>query len=86
MVFLFVLPETSPAVATYLTVSEPRVSAVMQKKRKIKRTVGAVRPAGPKVKDLAKKLSELQQLREQVRRAEAARGLTDGRSGRRSFD
>jgi hypothetical protein len=59
---------------------------VKQKKLKIERTVGTVKPAGSKVKDLAKKLSELQRLREQVRRAEAALGLTDGRSGRRSFD
>jgi hypothetical protein len=59
----------------------------MQKKLKIKRTAGTVKPARPKVKDLAKKFSELQRLREQVRRAETAlSGMTDGRSGRRSFD
>jgi hypothetical protein len=58
----------------------------MQKTLKIKRTVGSVKPAESKVKDLAKKLSELQRLREQVRRAEVALGLTEGRSGRRSFD
>jgi hypothetical protein len=45
-----------------------------------------MKPAGCKAEDLAKKLSELQRLREQVRRVEAALGLTDGCSGRRSFD
>jgi hypothetical protein len=59
---------------------------VKQNKFKIKQTVGTLKPAGSKVKDLAKKLCELQRLREKVRRAEAALGLTDGRSGRRSFD
>jgi hypothetical protein len=58
----------------------------MQKKLKIKRTVGAAKRAGSKVRNLAKRLSELQRLREQVRRAEAALGLAVGRSGGRSFD
>jgi hypothetical protein len=67
---LFVLPETNLAVAAYLIAV--RESTLMQKKLKIKRTVGTVKPAASKVKDLAKELSELQRLREQVRRAEAA--------------
>jgi hypothetical protein len=83
-ILLFVLPETNLADAPYpIAVRE---SNLMQKKLNIKRRVGTVKPAGSKVKDLAKKFSELQRLREQVRRAEAALGLTDGRSGRRSFD
>jgi hypothetical protein len=57
-----------------------------QKELKIRRTVGTVKPAGGKAEDLARKLSELQRLREQVRRVEAALGLPDGRSGRRSFN
>jgi hypothetical protein len=59
---------------------------VKQKKLKIKRTVGAVKRAESRVRDLAKKLSELQRLREQVRRAEAAVELADGRSAGRAFD